>query len=257
MDRTHSIQDRFGPAAAAYAVSEVHRGGPDLEAMLEAGVATGRERVLDLGCGPGHTALAFAAHVAHVVALDLTPAMLDQARRLAAERGLANLRFEQADAAHLPFPDASFEVVTSRLSAHHVGDPAAMVREAARVLIPGGVFLLVDTVAAEDPARDSFLNAFELLRDPSHVRDHRVSEWEAMFRTAGLAPDCLGRFTIRQDFEPWVARIGTAPDAVVGLRALFDAVPDEIRGHFGIRGRGDYAFRLETALLRGRRPVAS
>lgn len=253
MDRTGAIQDRFGSAAAAYAVSEVHRGGPDLDAMVEAGVATGRERVLDLGCGPGHTALAFAARVAEVVALDLTPAMLDQARRLAAERGLTNLRFEHADASRLPFPDARFDVVTSRLSAHHVGDPAAMVREAARVLVPGGVFLLVDTVSSEDPARDSFLNAFELLRDPSHVRDHRVSEWEAMFRAASLEPECLGRFAIHQEFEPWVARIGTAPDAVTGLRALFDAAPDEIREHFGIRGRGDYAFRLDSALLRGRR----
>jgi len=132
MDQTQSIQQRFGAAAAAYAVSAVHRGGPDLDAMLAAGVASGRERVLDVGCGAGHTALAFAERAASVVALDLTPAMLEQARRLAAERGLANVRFEQGNAARLPFPDASFEVVTSRLAAHHVAEPAAMVREAAR-----------------------------------------------------------------------------------------------------------------------------
>ena len=251
MDQTQSIQDRFGAAAAAYAVSAVHRGGPDLEAMLAAGVATGRERVLDLGCGAGHTALAFAARVASVVAFDLTPAMLAQARRLAAERGLANVGFEQGNAAELPFADASFELVTSRLSAHHVADPAAMVREVARVLAPGGMFLLCDTVAPEDPARDSFLNAFELLRDPSHVRNHRISDWETMFRAAGLEPSCLGRFDIHQEFEPWVARIGTSPEAQIGLRALFDAAPDEVRGHYGIRGRGDYAFRLDCAVLRG------
>ncbi|HKA14020.1 MAG TPA: class I SAM-dependent methyltransferase [Myxococcota bacterium] len=254
MDQTQSIQARFGAAAAAYAVSAVHRAGLDLDAMLAAGVATGRERVLDLGCGPGATALAFAARAASVVALDLTPAMLEQARRLAAERGLANIRFEQGNAAKLPFADASFDVVTSRFSAHHVAEPAAMVREAARVLAPRGTFLLSDTISPEDPARDSFLNAFELLRDPSHVRDHRVSEWEAMFRAAGLAPSCLGRFDIRQDFEPWVARIGTSPEAVTGLRALFDAAPDEVRAHFDIRGRGDYAFRLDCAVLCGVRP---
>jgi SAM-dependent methyltransferase len=253
MDQTQSIQDRFGAAAAAYAVSAVHRAGPDLDAMLAAGVATGRERVLDVGCGAGHTALAFAERVASVVALDLTPAMLAQARRLAAERGLANVRFEQGNAAHLPFPDASFDVVTSRLAAHHVADPAAMVNEVARVLARGGIFLLSDTIAPEDSARDTFLNAFELLRDPSHVRDHRISEWCAMFRAAGLAPTCLGRFDIHQEFEPWVARIGTSPDAVVGLRALCDAAPDEVRGHYGIRGRGDYAFRLDSAVLRGAR----
>ena len=186
-----------------------------------------------------------------MVALDLTPAMLAQAQELAAERGLANVRFEQGNAARLPFPDASFDVVTSRLAAHHVADPQAMVREAARVLAPGGTFLLSDAIAPEDPARDTFLNAFEVLRDPSHVRDHRISEWQAMFRAAGLAPSCLGRFDIHQEFEPWVARIGTAPDAVIGLRALCDAVPDEVRGHFAIRAFGDYAFRLDCAVLRG------
>lgn len=197
----------------------------DLNAMLAAGVRTGRERVLDVGCGPGATALAFAARTASVVALDLTPAMLEQARQEAETRGLTNLRFELANAARLPFPDASFELVTSRPAAHHVAEPQAIVREVARVLVPGGLFVLSDTIAPEDPARDTFLNAFEVLRDPSHVRDHRVSEWQAMFQSAGLAPSCLLRFDIHQEFAPWVARIGTSPDAVTGLRALCDARP--------------------------------
>jgi SAM-dependent methyltransferase len=251
MDQTASIQDRFGPAAAAYATSAVHRGGPDLDAMLAAANATGRERALDVGCGAGHTTLAFATRVASVVALDLTPAMLAQASRLAEERGISNVRFEQGDAARLPFPDACFDRVTSRLAAHHVADPGAMVREAARVLSPGGVFLLVDTIAPEDPARDTFLNAFELLRDPSHVRNHRISEWEAMFRDAGLAPETLGSFHYDQEFGPWVERIGTSAGGRAGLRALFDSAPDEVRAHFHINR--EHAFRLDAALLRGSR----
>jgi SAM-dependent methyltransferase len=175
--------------------------------------------------------------------------MLDQARALARERGLSNLRFELGDAAALPFADASFDVVASRLSAHHYADPAGALREAARVLAKGGVFLLSDTIAPEDPARDTFLNCFELLRDPSHVRDHKLSEWQAMLRAAGLSPSLLGRFRIRQDFHPWVERIGTSAGAVAGLRALFDAVPAEVREEFAIRGGGDYAFELELAVL--------
>jgi hypothetical protein len=73
-----------------------------------------------------------------------------------------------------------------------------------------------------------------------------------MFREAGLAPETLGRFRIRQEFLPWVERIGTCEQAVTGLRALFDAVPEEVRAAFGIRGGGDYAFALDLALLRGR-----
>src|SRR5262245_26838563 len=188
------IQDRFGRAAAAYAVSPVHRGGADLDAMLAAAELSGRERVLDLGCGPGHAAARFAPHAAEVVALDLTEAMLETGRALAAERGLANLRFERGDAAHLPFPDASFDRVTSRHSAHHYSDPRAVLREAARVLRPGGAFLLVDAVAPENPAQDTFLNAFEVLRDPSHVRDHSVAQWCEMLRAARLEPAVLGGF---------------------------------------------------------------
>lgn len=252
MDQTRAIQERFGPAAGAYAVSAVHQTGPDLEAMLAAGVRTGSERVLDVGCGAGHTALAFAALTREVVALDLTEAMLVQAGALARQRGLTNLCFERGDAAALPLPDHHFDLVTSRLCAHHYADPQESLREAARVLAPGGTFLLSDTVAPEDPARDTFLNCFELLRDSSHVRDHRVSEWFAMFRAAGFVPELLGTWTIHQDFEPWVERIGTSPAAVAGLRALFDQAPHEVRGAFGIRGDGDYAFTLELAVIAGR-----
>jgi hypothetical protein len=126
-----------------------------------------------------------------------------------------------------------------------------VLREVARVLTPGGAFLLVDTVAPEDPAQDSFLNAFELLRDPSHVRDHSVTQWCEMLRAADLEPELLGRFEIQQQFEPWVERIGTSPAAVIGLRALCDEAPDEVRRAFGIRGHGHYDFRLDLALIRG------
>jgi len=128
-----------------------------------------------------------------------------------------------------------------------------VLREAARVLAPGGSFLLVDAVAPDDPAQDSFLNAFEMLRDPSHVRDHTVTQWCDMLREVGLVAEVLGHFTITQEFEPWVERIGTSPGAVTGLRALFDEAPDEVRGAFGIRGHGAYEFRLELALIRGAR----
>lgn len=247
------IQDRFGRAAAAYAVSPVHRGGADLDAMLAAAALSGRERVLDLGCGPGHAAARFAPGAAEVVGLDLTEAMLEQGRRMAAERGLANLRFEHGDAAALPFPSQRFERVTSRLSAHHYANPAAVLREAARVLTPDGVFLLVDVIAPEDPAQDSFLQAFEVLRDPSHVRDHSAAQWRGMLSAAGLAPELLGTFTIHQEFGPWVERMATVPGAVTGLRALCDEAPEVVRSAFGIRAHGNYDFQLELGLFRARR----
>jgi SAM-dependent methyltransferase len=252
MELRESIQEKFGAAAAAYAVSEVHRGGADLDAMLERARLRGSERVLDIGCGPGHTALAFAPHVAEVLAFDLTSQMLAVAAEQAALRGVENLVCQQGDVSQLPFAAGSFDIVTSRLSAHHYADPARTLAEVARVLAPGGRFLFVDVIAPEDPTQDTFLNALELLRDPSHVRDHRASEWLAMFEAAGLAARRIGDFEIPLAFDAWVQRIGTAPDAVTGLRALFDAAPDEARSAFGIRS--DYGFTLPSALLEGRRP---
>jgi ubiquinone/menaquinone biosynthesis C-methylase UbiE len=249
VDIKESVQRQFGSVAAHYATSAVHRGGPDLDAMLAA-APQGVARLLDAGCGTGHTALAFAPLVAEVVAVDLTEAMLDQGRRLAAERGLDNITFQYGDVEQLPFSDASFDVVTSRYSAHHYPHPHVALREFARVLRPGGVFLLVDVVAHDDPTQDTFLNAIELLRDPSHVRDHSVAQWLAMCAAAGLAGELLGEWPLRLEFETWVTRMRTPPGAQAQLKALFDGAPREVRAAMALDGDGEYGFSIPLALLR-------
>jgi ubiquinone/menaquinone biosynthesis C-methylase UbiE len=249
MDRRTAIRRVFGSAAERYAASSVHAAGPDLDAMLAAAELGGGEKVLDLGCGTGHTALAFAACGAEVEALDLTAEMLAQGRHMAEERGLANVRFREGDAAQLPFADDAFDVVTSRLSAHHYGCPEAAVREAARVLRPGGRLLLVDSVAPADAAQDTFLNAIEILRDPSHVRDHTVVQWCAMFEASGLVPELLGTWTYRIAFDEWVERVETPAGEVAQLRSLFAKAPDDVRAAFRIAADG--SFDIPAALVRG------
>jgi ubiquinone/menaquinone biosynthesis C-methylase UbiE len=251
MDRESAIRQVFGSAAERYAASSVHAGGPDLTAMLAAAELAGGESVLDLGCGTGHTALAFAARGARVEALDLTAEMLAQGRRMAAERGLANVRFREGDAAQPPFADAAFDVVTSRLSAHHYARPDAAIREAARVLRPAGRLLLVDSVAPEDPAQDTFLNAIELLRDPSHVRDHTITQWCALCEAVGLEPELLETWTYRLEFDPWVARVETPAREVAQLRSLLARAPDEVRAAFRIAADG--SFDMPAALIRARK----
>ena len=91
MSVQRTAQEQFGPVAAQYAAFSYHAAGPDLAPMLEAGELVGDERVLDIGSGPGHTALLFATVAAEVVASDPTQAMLDQGRRLAETRGLTNV----------------------------------------------------------------------------------------------------------------------------------------------------------------------
>ncbi|HEU4325364.1 MAG TPA: GNAT family N-acetyltransferase [Roseiflexaceae bacterium] len=253
MDIQQSVQNQFGPVAANYASSAVHVGGPDLEAMLRALALRGDERVLDAGCGAGHTALAFAPYVASVTALDLTPAMLEQGRRLAQERGLRNISFERGDVGQLHYPDASFDLVTSRYSAHHYPVPEQALREFARVLKPGGSLLLVDVVAPDAPASDTFLNAIELLRDPSHVRDHTPGQWQAMCEAAGLVSRTLGMWPLRLELEPWAERMRTPEAARAQIRALIDGAAHAVRVDLELAPDGS-AFTAPVLLLHGQKP---
>jgi ubiquinone/menaquinone biosynthesis C-methylase UbiE len=251
MDVKHSVQSRFGAAAVRYADSPVHATGVDLERLLREAGVRGGERVLDLGCGPGHTALALAARGCEVIGLDLTEPMLEQARRLAAERGLRTVRFERGDVEALPYPEGAFDRVTSRLSAHHYPDPQAALCEVARVLRPGGVFLLSDTIAPEDPAQDTFLNAVELLRDPSHVRNHTPSQWIAMAARAGLGLEPVASWMLELDFDAWIARMGTPAAAARQIRATFRAAPSAVRAAFGMRSGREPVFSIPLGLFRG------
>jgi SAM-dependent methyltransferase len=247
------VRRQFGAVAAAYATSSYHAAGPDLAALVQAAGLTGREHVLDLGCGAGHTAFAIAPHAASVTAVDLTPEMLEVAAGLAAERGVTNVTFRPADVAALPFDDASFDLVTSRVSAHHYADPATALVEAARVLRPGGMILLIDTIAPEDPALDTFYNAVELLRDGSHVRNRRISEWAHMLAAAGFAPETLLEFTIELDGDSWVQRSQTPPDLVAAIRALFAHATPAARAAFALRDDGDWGWTIPAVLMRGTR----
>jgi ubiquinone/menaquinone biosynthesis C-methylase UbiE len=251
MDVKRSVERQFAAVAANYASHPVMSSGPELGQMVEIGVRRGEERVLDLGCGAGHTALAFAPRVAEVVAVDLAEAMLAQGRRLAGERGIENVDFRLGDVERLALPVSCFDVVTSRFSAHHYPAPERALAEVVRVLRPGGTFLLVDSVAPEDHGCDSFLNTLEVLRDPSHVRDHRVSQWEAMFSEAGLTPALRMRWGIELDFDEWVARIGTPEPEIAALRRLFDRAPAEARDALRIGTPGPYDFSMPVAMLQG------
>lgn len=246
-----SVQRQFGAVAANYAVSAVHASGPDLALLVETAALHGSEDVLDLGCGAGHTALALAPHAARVTAIDLTPEMLAVADDLARQRSVTNVGFRAADVAGLPFPATSFDLVTSRFSAHHYADPPAALAEAARVLRPGGRLLLADTVAPEDAALDTFLNTFELLRDASHVRDWRASEWRRMMEAAGFATRVVHRGAVVLDGADWVRRMRTPPSKVAILRELFAEAPASCRAAFELR-ESPWGLSLPIALIEAR-----
>lgn len=120
-----------------YALFEYYRSAKVLAVLERAGVEL-RGRVLDAGCGGGGMPLSFAEEVDAVVGIDLVDRFREAGSRLAAERGLQNLAFLQADGLALPFASASFDAVLSHAVIEHVADAAAYLRECARVLRPGG-----------------------------------------------------------------------------------------------------------------------
>ncbi len=244
-----SVQHQFGHTAANYAISSVHVQGSDLEAMLKAVVLSGDETVLDAGCGAGHTALAFAPHVQEVVAYDLTEAMLEQVERLATERHLKNVRTRLGDVEQLPFDDNGFDLVVSRYSAHHWPHPQVAVTEYARVLKPGGAFILGDVVAFDDHTQDTFLQTIELLRDPSHVRDHSVSQWQTMIRNAGMSSQVILNFDISLDFNDWIERMRTPSNQAAMIKRLWVDAPPDIQAAFGLESGWDTADNFTFTII--------
>jgi len=221
MDAKDLVRSQFGRSASAYATSDVHARGDSLGILVDLVRPASDWNALDVATGAGHTALAMAEHVAHVVATDLTAEMLAETARLARERGLANLETKPADAEALPFPDASFQLVTCRLAFHHFTRPETAVREFARVLAPGGILGFADNIAVEDAAGAAAYNAYEKLRDPSHHEVLPLSRLIALFEGAGLHVEATRSFAKEFTFEPWADRMHvSAPDKARLLEML-------------------------------------
>jgi ubiquinone/menaquinone biosynthesis C-methylase UbiE len=226
------IQQQFGTVAANYRTSTVHARGVDLAKMVELAPLSGHEHVLDAGCGAGHTALAFAPHLKTVSAYDLTPLMLDQVEVLAAENSITNIQTQQGNVEQLPFPDAEFDLVVSRYSAHHWANPEAALAEFRRVLKPQGQFILSDVVSYSDYTQDTFLQTIELLRDPSHVRDFTVNEWITMLTAGGFEADVALNFDVRLDFQAWLDRMATPPPNREMIRTLLATSSPTVQASF-------------------------
>lgn len=241
------VAKNYGPRADAYVSSAVHSGGADLDQIEQALRGRSEARVLDLGCGGGHVSYRAAPHVAEVVAVDLTPEMLEVVARTAAERGLTNIATRQAPAERLPFEDGRFDVVLCRFTAHHWRDFEAGLREARRVLAPGGTAIFIDCIAPAAAVLDTHLQVVEVLRDPSHVRNYTAAEWMAAMARAGFAVRSLTPRRLRMEFPVWTARTRTPDLHAQAIRSLQRSAAAEVLVHFDITEDG--SFLLDTLTL--------
>ncbi len=146
-----------------------------------------------------------------------------------------------------PSRTRSSDAVLTRYSAHHWRDVPGGAGRGAAGAAADGLLVVSDIVAPEDPLLDTHLQAVELLRDPSHVRDYRVSEWRALLEAAGFEPGAVMASRPRMDFASWIARMRTPEIHVAAIRALLQATaPAEVTAHFGIEADGSFLLRRRT-----------
>lgn len=251
MIRSHDaiVETQFGPRSEAYVQSPVHARGEDLDALEAIVRDRAPQRALDLGCGGGHVAYRLSLHAGAgaVTASDLSAEMLAAVASTARDKGLTNIETCAAAAERLPFEDAAFDFLGCRFSAHHWRDFRAGLREARRVLAHGSTAVFIDAVSPGPATLDTHLQAVELLRDTSHVRDYSAAEWLASLAEAGFAVTATRAWRLRMDFPSWIARMRTPDANRDAIRALQAAASDTVRGHFAIEPDG--SFMLDTLMF--------
>jgi ubiquinone/menaquinone biosynthesis C-methylase UbiE len=225
MNQRHQdlILDQFTRQATPFSTSKTIANDEALRLLVEWSGAGPDDTVLDVGSGGGLVVCAFAAVVRHATGIDLTPAMLEHARILADQKGLTNVSWQQGDVLPLPYPDASFTIVTARFTFHHFPDPLGVLKEMRRVCAPGGRVVVVDTDASSDPVKAAEFNRMEKLRDPSHVRAMPATELKALYSSAGLPEPRMTSYELRDDLENLLKRSFPNPGDDDKIRDIFTA----------------------------------
>lgn len=250
-------QERFGQFAQHYVDSKGHASGDDLERLVELAQPKSDWFALDIATGGGHTALKFAPLVKSVIALDLTPKMLEVAQAFITSKGSANVDFTAGDAEQLPFVSDTFDLVTSRIAPHHFPNCWQFVQEVARVLKPGGIFVLEDNTVPDDERAARYVDAFERLRDPSHHRMYAGYEWQGMFLDAGLKVEVSElAHKPNSSLAYWAKGQGQTEDVIDRLQVMLVQAPEAAREWLNPHAAGtvDATFDHHYVIVVGRKP---
>lgn len=240
-----SIIGQFTRQAVHFSQMPGHNHEESLRLLMNMSGVSGQDTVLDVACGSGIVACAFATVASHVTGIDLTPAMLEQAQALAEQRGLTNLSWRQGDIETLPFPDDSFSLVLSRYAFHHFLQPERVLSEMVRVCRPRGRILIADGTPAADRA-DAY-NHFEKLIDPSHTRALTLEEFQRLVSNAKLQNVRLAFYKMEMQLEQQLATSFPKPGDDEKIRQLFREDIGVDRLGVGAHWRGDkiyYAYPI-------------
>lgn len=253
---THNatILDQFTKQAVPFANKPEHSAEDTMRLTLETTGVTTDDRVLDVACGPGLVACAFAQIARHVTGIDLVPAMIQQARHRQTEMGLSNVNWLVGDIRPLPFEDGAFTLVLSRYAFHHLENPAAVLSEMARACAPGGRVAVIDFDMP--PEKAAAFDHMEQLRDPSHFHALSLPEMRGMFEAAGLIELREAFYTVPMGVEQQLAASSPEPGDDERFRQAFR---DDIGVNaLGVQAReddGEIRYQYPIVILTGRKPA--
>ena len=250
------VRESFTTQAEAFAANPWVKNEERIGRLVAAAHLRGNERVLDVACGPGYIAEAFARAAREAIGVDLTAAMLAIAEERTKTRGVSNVSFRIGDVQQLPFGDGEFDVAVCRLALHHMPEPAQVVREMARVCRVEGIVLVEDIYSSEHSERNEYQDRWEKLRDPSHVHTLPMSQHLKLFRDAGLETDQVLTFQdLCPDVERWLQTTKTPTEDAAEVRRLLEE--DMRRDLSGTRpfqdATGKLHFHARTVILAGRK----
>jgi ubiquinone/menaquinone biosynthesis C-methylase UbiE len=255
MSHQDTIRDQFSRQAVPFSDARSMTDGDAIQLLVEAARVDAAHRSLDVACGPGMVALAFARVVHSAVGLDTTRAMLDRARVLQHRQSCRNVAWVLGEAAELPFQGASFDIATCRFAIHHMLNPSLALQEMTRVLRPGGRIVICDAVASDDPAKAAALNAFEKLRDPSTVRFLTLAELRSLLIDGGVQIEGERKYRVPVEFDDLMQRSFPSQGDVPRLR---DMMVSSLEGDtLGLATRRDderILFSYPAVVLAGQKP---
>jgi ubiquinone/menaquinone biosynthesis C-methylase UbiE len=255
MDHLKRIADEFGRQAPTFEQWAEKTDDQVASRFRDALGEAAHGDLLDVACGPGVVSAAIAPGAASVIAFDATAEMLEKARSRCAKAGLANVDFKRGDAEHLPFEDARFDGVVTRLAIHHFADPQRALNEMFRVLRPGGMGVIVDIVSSSNIEESNLQNAIERLRDPSHARMLPTSELDASIARAGFEHVDDTTWDKSREFEEWLGIVND-PARAEPLRVVVRALAEAGRtAGMGLSIKdGQIVFFHRWRLVRARKP---
>ncbi len=248
------IRDQFTRQAEVFAAAAELHSAEALALLVDAAAPGPEHTTLDIACGPGSVVVAMAKRARHATGLDVTEAMLAQARARATAEGVSNVTWAEGNVYALPFEPQSFNIVTCRFAFHHFARPLAALAEMVRVCRPGGTILVSDAIASDDKAKAEAFNQMERHRDPSTVEFLTLGALRDLFAAADLPQPAAKFFQVPDEAGAAISR--SFPDDAATVLHLFDEAVEGDRMGLNTRREGDkILFAYPAVILTATKPI--